>query len=352
MKLDDALNGIKPLDSRIMEETQIILDSLTKPLGSLGRLEQLIVKIAGIYGNTKPKIDRKNVVIMCADNGIYEEGVSSCPKQVTASVTRNFLKGITGINVLTRHAAADITVVDIGVDDEIDTEGVIDRKIRKGSWNIAKGPAMTREESIKAIEAGIDIVGDLKEKGYNLLGTGEMGICNTSTSSAMSSVLTGASVETMVGRGSGLSNEGLENKIRVIKRAIEINKANPEDPLDVLAKLGGFDIAGLVGCFIGAAYHRIPILMDGFISATAALTAIRMKPETKDFIFPSHGSAEPGTKTVMESIGMRPYLDLEMRLGEGTGAAVAFLVFDAAFAAYYGMGTFDDANIEQYVPLS
>lgn len=349
--LEKAIGSIGDLHTEAMAKTQARLDSLTKPLGSLGRLEDMVKQMTGITGELFPKVDKKAVVIMCADNGIVEEGVSSCPKSVTASVTRNFTRGITGINVLAQHAGAEIVVVDIGVDDDLDCPGILNRKIRKGTWNMAKGPAMTRAEAIQAIETGISVVSELKEKGINLLGTGEMGIGNTATSSAVSAVLTGVSLEHMVGKGSGLTQEGLENKTKVIKRAIEVNNPNPQDPIDVLAKVGGFDIAGLTGCFLGAACHRIPIFIDGFISAAAALVAIKIKPETANFIFPSHGSAEPGSKKIMEAMGLEPFLHLGMRLGEGTGAALAFHILDAAFAAYTSMGTFGDAEIEQYKPL-
>lgn len=351
MKLQKALDSVGGLHTGIIEKTQARLDNLTKPLGSLGRLEDIVKQISGITGEVFPKVDKKTVVIMCADNGVLEEGVSSCPKSVTAAVTRNFLKGFTGINVLTRHTGANICVVDIGVDDDLEYDEIINRKIRKGTWNIAKGPAMTREEAIAAIEAGIDIVRELTGQGINLLGTGEMGIGNTTTSSAITAALTDAPLEELVGRGSGLTSEALENKVKVVRKAIDVNKPDTADPLDVLAKVGGFDIAGLVGCFIGAAVYRVPILIDGFISAAAALVAIRMHPGIKNYILPSHGSAEPGTKAIMKAIGLEPYLNLGMRLGEGTGAAIAFHIIDAAFAAYTGMGTFGDAKIEQYVPL-
>jgi nicotinate-nucleotide--dimethylbenzimidazole phosphoribosyltransferase len=348
---EETLKMIKSLDSEVMKAAQSRLDSLTKPLGSLGRLEEMVKSFAGITGELFPKVDKKSVIIMCADNGVVDEGVSQSTKEITASVTRNFIRGITCINVLSKHAGADIVVVDIGVDADINEKGILNRKIRKGTWNIAHGPAMTRDEAIKAIEVGIDIVRQLKHKGINVLGTGEMGIGNTTTSSAVSVALTGDSVEKMVGKGAGLSTEGLKKKIEVIKRAIEINKPDPNDPIEVLAKLGGFDIAGLVGCFLGAAAYRIPILIDGFISAAAALVALRIKPEIRGYIFPSHGSAEPGTAAIMKTLGFEPMLNLGMRVGEGTGAAIAFHIIDAAFAAYTQMGTFDDANIEQYVPL-
>lgn len=352
MELQQILDSIHGLDKGIIVKAEARLDNLTKPLGSLGRLEDMVKQIAGITGEVFPKVGKKTVVIMCADNGVFDEGVSSCPKSVTSTVARNFLKGFTGINVLTKNAGADILVVDIGVDDDIECEGILNRKIRKGTWNIAKGPAMTREEALQAIETGIEIVGQLKKNGVNVLGTGEMGIGNTTTSSAITAVLTDNPLPELVGRGSGLTREGLDNKIEVIRKAIEINKADPNDPVDVLAKLGGFDIAGLVGCFIGAAVHRVPIFIDGFISSAAALVAFRLHKGIRDFVLPSHGSAEPGSKAIMKAIGFEPYLNLGMRLGEGTGAAIAFQLIDAAFAAYTQMGTFNDAEIEQYVPLA
>lgn len=351
MSFQKTVNSISGLHTDLMDKAQERLDSLTKPLGSLGRLEDIIKQLAGITGELYPKVDKKTVIIMCADNGVVGEGVSSCPKSVTSSVKLNFTRGITGINVFTRHTGADVVVVDIGVDDAIEREDILNRKIRRGTWNIAKGPAMTKDEAVKAIETGIEVVTELKKKGVNLLGTGEMGIGNTTTSSAVAAVLTGNSIESMVGRGAGLTSDGLEKKINVIRQAIEINRPDPGDVPDVLAKIGGFDIAGLTGCFLGAAACRVPILIDGFISAAAALAAVRIKPEVKSFIFPSHASAEPGSKKIMEALGFEPMLNLDMRLGEGTGAAIAFHIIDAAVAAYEQMGTFADASIEQYIPL-
>jgi nicotinate-nucleotide--dimethylbenzimidazole phosphoribosyltransferase len=295
--------------------------------------------------------NNKATIIMCADNGVVDEGVSSCPKNVTASVTYNFTRGITGINVFSKLTNAETIIVDIGVDGDLPYDVILNRKIRRGTRNMAKGPAMTREEAIGAILTGIEIVKDLKEKGINLLGTGEMGIGNTSTSSAVSTVFTDSPVEIMVGKGSGLTYESFEHKIEIIKKSIEINRPLPDDPIDVVSKVGGFDIAGLAGCFIGAAIYRVPIMIDGFISAAAALTAVKIHPGVRDFIFPSHGSAEPGTQIIMNALQMEPMLNLNMRLGEGTGAALGFLLMDAAIAAYTQMGSFDDAKIEQYKPL-
>lgn len=351
MLFENTLKEIGGLDAGIMEKVQVRLDSLSKPLGSLGKLEDIIRQLAGISGELFPRVDKKSIIIMCADNGVEAEGVSSCPKSVTSAVTQNFTRGITTVNAFARHTGSDIVVVDVGVDDDICCEGVLDRKIRKGTWNIAEGPAMTREEAITAIETGIEIVRDLKSKGYNLLGTGEMGVANTTTSSAIAAFLTNGNVDFMVGRGAGLTSEAFSHKINVVRKAIAVNNPDAEDGVDVLAKLGGFDIAGLTGCFIGAAACRIPILIDGFISAAAALIAIKIKPEVKNFIFPSHGSAEPGSKMIMEAIGLEPVIQLKMRVGEGTGAALAFHLIDAGVTAYTEMGTFDDAAIEQYVPL-
>lgn len=348
--LDELLRKIEPLDINSMKAAQMKLDGLTKPLGSLGKLEEIVVRLAGINGSTSPKVDNKATIIMCADNGVVEEGVSSCPKSVTASVTCNFTRGITGINVFSRLTGAKTVIVDIGVDADILYSNILNRKIRKGTWNMAKGPAMTRDEAIKGIQVGIDIVKDLKADGINLLGTGEMGIGNTSTSSAITAVLTGMPVNDIVGVGSGLSKKAYINKIEVIKRAIEINQPNSEEPIDVIAKVGGFDIAGLTGCFLGAAIYRIPIVIDGFISAVAALAAVRIHPGARDYMLPSHGSAEPGTAAVMKALTMEPMLNLNMRLGEGTGAALGYQLFDAAIAAYTQMGSFEDASIEQYVP--
>jgi nicotinate-nucleotide--dimethylbenzimidazole phosphoribosyltransferase len=237
------------------------------------------------------------------------------------------------------------------VDEDLtDYKGIIHKKIRRGTDNITKGPAMTREEAITAINIGIETVGQLKEKGYNLIGTGEMGIGNTTTSSAIASVLLEFHPSLVVGSGAGLSKEGLLNKISVVERAIKFNKPIKADPIDVISKVGGFDIAGLVGCFIGGAIYRLPIIIDGFISSVAALCAVTIEPKVKDYIFPSHASAEQAGYKILDALGLEPMLLLDMRLGEGTCAAIAFGIFDAAFVAYTKMGTFDDAAIEQYKP--
>lgn len=345
MTLNETLDAIRPLDTEAAKAALARQDSLIKPLGSLGKLEDIAIQIAGITGTTRPRTPKKCIVVMCADNGVCEEGVSACPISVTRSQTINFTLGKSGINVLSRQAGADLRIVDIGIADDIRTPGVIDCKIARGTRNMAKEPAMTRSEAVAALEAGIRIADDLVSEGYHLLGTGEMGIGNTSTSSAMLMAFTGIAAELVVGKGAGLTDDGYRNKIRVIERALAINRPDPADPVDVLAKVGGFDIAGMAGVFLGCAAWRLPVVVDGFISAVAALLACRLHPGVRDFLIPSHASAEPGYRHVMESLGLSPALLLNMRLGEGTGAALMFRVIDAALAIADEMATFDEGGI-------
>ena len=350
MDLENAIKSIKTLDVESMDIAKNRLDGLTKPLGSLGKLEKLVISLSGILRTQNPEISRRAVIVMCADNGVVVEGVSSCPKEVTASVTRNFLKGITGINVFANLVKADLIVCDIGVDADLtDTPGIIHCKIRRGTDNILEGPAMTRNEAIQAIEIGIEVVGKLYGEGYRLIGTGEMGIGNTTTSSAITAVLTQSAAEIITGMGAGLSKQAYLQKTEIVRKAIEKNYPY-QDTIDILAKLGGFDIAGICGCFIGSAAYGVPCVIDGFISAVAALLAVRICPEVKNYIFASHYSNEKGTAKLMCALEMEAMLNLDMRLGEGTGAALSFIIFDAALEAYYKMGTFEDASIDQYSP--
>jgi len=320
-------------------------DSLAKPIGSFGTLEEISIKLAGITGSVKNRIGKKCVIIMVADNGVYEEGVSSCPQVVTMTQSINFIKGITGIGVLSRFGGVDLRVFDLGINSDFPFPGIIDKRIRKCTSNMAMGPAMSREEAIRAVEIGIDAVEQLAREGYQLLGTGEMGIGNTSTSSAVLIGLTRCDADTAVGKGAGLTEEGLANKKKIIRRALAINRPNPEDPVDVLAKVGGFDIAGLAGCFLGAAYCRLPIVIDGFISALAAMVAYRINPLVRAYMFPSHCSEEPGYALIMKELGLEPILNLHMRLGEGTGCPLAFTVIEAAEAVICNMATFKEAEI-------
>lgn len=344
--LEKTLENIKEGDKEAIKRAWHRMDNLSKPIGSLGKLEEIAVKMSGITGQVKNKINKKNTVIMCADNGVWEEGVSACPQELTAIITDNYAKGVTGIGVLSKVAGADITVVDIGVNGDFNNDKIIDRKIAYGTKNIAKEAAMTREEAIKAIEVGIEAVNNLVKDGYDLFGTGEAGMCNTTTSAAVISVLSGIDSDLIVGMGSGLTEEGLINKKRVVKKAININKPNREDPIDVISKVGGFDIAGLCGCFLAAAENRIPIVIDGIISSSAALCAYKLNPKVKDFMFPSHLPAETGSKYVMDEIGLKPCLDLEMRLGEGTGCPLQFSIIESALAIMNEMVTLQEASIE------
>ncbi|HWR62003.1 MAG TPA: nicotinate-nucleotide--dimethylbenzimidazole phosphoribosyltransferase [Clostridia bacterium] len=338
--------GIKPAYEDSMKEAAERLDRLAKPIGSLGKLESLAVKIAGITGKQGNRFDKKVTVIMASDNGICEEGVSSCPQVVTMVQTLNFLKGVTGVCVLSKHAGADIRVVDIGVASDLEAPGLISRKIRKGTSNMAKGPAMSREEAVKAIETGIETVARLVSEGYSLFGTGEMGIGNTSTSSAVAMAFLGCSADEAVGKGAGLTEEDYARKKVTIERAIAVNNPDPVDPIDVLSKVGGFDIAGMTGCFLGAAYHRVPVVIDGFISAAAALAAYRLNPLVKDFMIASHCSREPGYILVAKELGLEPMLNLDMRLGEGSGCPLAFNVIEAAETVISDMATLEEAMIE------
>lgn len=360
MKLEESLKSITPLDKVVMEESQRRWDSIAKPLRSLGLLEEAIIKIAGMTGNSKVSLKKKALVIMCADNGVVEENVTQADSEVTRIVAENFTKEKTSVAIMAKLAGADLYPVDIGMvsdteefldeESEIKPLNVLKRKISYGTKNLAKEPAMTREQAIKAIEVGINLAIELKSTGYNIIATGEMGIGNTTTSSAIASVLLDESVETVTGRGAGLSSKGLERKIDAIKRGIEINKPNSKDAIDVLAKVGGYDIAGLVGVFIGGAIAKVPVVIDGFISAVAALVAVRIEPLVIDYILPSHVSKEPAGNMLIETLGLKPFITCEMCLGEGTGAVAVFPILDMASEVYEKMSTFGDIEIEEYTP--
>ncbi len=344
--LEKTIAEIKPLDEDARGEAKKHMDNLIKPIGSLGRLEELAIQIAGITRKVNNSFERKCTIIMASDNGICEEGVSSAPQSLTAMQAINFTKGIAGISVLSKHAGSDIAVVDIGIKGEISNKDVINRKICYGTKNMAKEPAMTREQAVNAVETGIEIASDLIDKGFGLLGTGEMGIGNTSTSSAILMVLTGATAEEAVGKGAGLTEEDFENKKRVIEKAISINKPQKDDVIDVLAKVGGLDIAGLVGCYLAAANKRVPIVIDGFISIVAALVAYRISPLAREYMIPSHYSEEPGYSKAFKVLGLEPALNLHMRLGEGTGCPLMFNIIDASQSVMLNMATFEEVFLD------
>jgi nicotinate-nucleotide--dimethylbenzimidazole phosphoribosyltransferase len=329
------------------------IDSLAKPIGSLGTLESIAARMAGITGKTNNRISKRNIIVMCADNGVVEEGVSTCPKNFTATLTENVTRNSTGVTVLSEFTGTNVTVVDIGVDAVFNNPSIINKKIDMGTKNIYKGPAMTYEQAVSAIEAGIEIVDDLCTKGYDIFGTGEMGIGNTTTSAAVLSVLSGLSPDVTTGKGAGLTEEQYENKKRVIKKAIDLNAPDSGDPVDVISKVGGYDIAGMCGCFLGAAKNRKPIVIDGFISSAAALCAVRLNENVRDYLFPSHLSDEPGSVYMMKEIGLEPMLNLHMRLGEGSGCPLAFQIIDSALYVMEKMPTFGEASLssDAYVDI-
>lgn len=323
------------------------LDNLTKPPKSLGHLEELAQRVAAITGEVKPVIGLKRIYTFAGDHGVTEEGISPYPKEVTPQMVLNFISGGAAINVLTRHVGAEIKVVDMGVDFDFGgmAGSLIDRKIRRGTANFTRGPAMTRQEALIALAAGMELADLAKADGVGLLGAGEMGIGNTTSSAALLCVFAGIRPEDAVGRGTGIDDEGLKRKADAVKRGIEANSPDPADPVGVLAKIGGLEIAGMAGLFLGAALNRIPVVADGFISGAAALTAVNINPLVKDYLFMSHLSEERGHAKLVENLGIRPILDLGMRLGEGTGAALAMSVIEASAKIITEMATFAEAGV-------
>lgn len=343
---DKVIKGIKPLDIKAMEESRERVDSLAKPLGSLGELERLVVKLSGITGQLYNSIEKKCVIIMSADNGVVEEGVASAPQYVTLAQTKNFIKGKTGVAAISKTNGTELIVVDVGINSDEKIEGVIDRKISKGTRNIFKEPAMEYSDAIKAIDIGIETVKKAKDDGYKIIGVGEMGIGNTTTSAAVLMALINYEAEEVVGKGAGVTKEAFEKKKLVVKTALEIHNINKEDPIDIIAKVGGYDIAAMAGVFLGAAYYRIPVVIDGYISVVAALIATRLNPLAKGYFIPSHKSEEIGYNIAMKELGLNPMLNLGMRLGEGSGCPIAFSIIDFAISMMNNMATFEEGHID------
>ncbi|SHF00159.1 nicotinate-nucleotide--dimethylbenzimidazole phosphoribosyltransferase [Clostridium fallax] len=344
-KLQQIIRGIEDIDKSAMSLAKKRLDSLAKPLGSLGKLEDLAAQLSGITGKVKNNINKKRIIIMSSDNGVICEGVASGPQYITLAQTINFTKGVTGVGVLAKHYGVDLMVVDVGINGDVNEPKVIDRKIRKGTNNINKEPAMTYDEAVKAILIGVEMAERSKKEGYDILGVGEMGIGNTTTSSAVMMALTGCKVEKAVGKGAGLTDEGFERKKYVVENSIKVNNPNIKDSIDVVSKVGGFDIAAMAGVFLGAAYFKIPIVIDGFISAVAALVAVRLNPLVKKYLITSHCSQEVGYNLIMNEIDIEPMLNLKMRLGEGSGCPIAFSIVEAACAIMSNMITFEEGNM-------
>jgi len=347
-KIQEVIKNIEPIDAGMMEKAEKRLDFLTKPRGSLGRLEELAKIVVGIKREEKPDLSNKVIFTLAGDHGVTAEGVSVFPQEVTAQMVYNFLKGGAGINVLARHIGARVIVVDMGVACQLELHpNLIIRKINCGTKNMAKEPAMSREEAMKAINEGIEILeGELKA-GMDIIGTGDMGIGNTTSSSAIVAAMTGAPVEKVTGKGTGIDESMLKHKIHVIERALEVNRPDATDPIDVLSKVGGFEIGGLVGIMLAGASHRIPVVIDGFISGAAALLATAMEPKVRNYLIPSHCSAEAGHRFMLSFLRLRPILDLELRLGEGTGAALGMNIVDAAVKILTQMATFPEAGVSQ-----
>lgn len=349
MTLQETIEQIQPIDRQAEAAAQKRWDSIGKPLHSLGKMETLVMQIAGITGSARVDIKKRALVPMCADNGVVEEGVTQTGQEVTAIVAENFLTGDTSACVMCRQCGTDVFPVDVGM--ASDTKVPRDLKVMNGTRNMAKEPAMTREEAVRGMEAGIEMVRRLKEKGYTLIATGEMGIGNTTTSSAVASVLLDKPVEMMTGRGAGLSGEGLKRKIAAIQKAVSKNQPDPKDAIDVLAKVGGLDIAGMAGVFLGGAAMHIPVVIDGFISCVAALVAQRICPLVKDYMIASHVSKEPAASLILEALDKEAVLHGEMCLGEGSGAVALFPFLDMGIAVYESMSTFEEIKVDQYKEL-
>lgn len=341
-ELDALVREVLPLDRSAMTAAEEYQARLAKPPGSLGRLEEISIQLVGITGRVHNALNKKQLLVFAADNGVVAEGVSSAPQSVTKQQTINLMRGKTGAAVLAKHFGCGLTVCDVGVNADIYESTVLNRKIAYGTQNICTGPAMTREQTLQAILTGAEIAGTVDA---DVIGVGEMGIGNTTTSSAVLAVLLGADVEAVTGRGGGITEESFRKKKAVIRTAIEVNRPDRDDVVGVLSKVGGFDLAAMCGAFLGAAAARRPAVIDGLISAAAALCAVRLCPNVRGYLVPSHASFEIGYRLAMEAMDLRPLFDLGMRLGEGSGCPLAFQVLDAACAVINDMATFDEAGI-------
>jgi nicotinate-nucleotide--dimethylbenzimidazole phosphoribosyltransferase len=346
--LEKTIVSIKPLDKAAMAAAKERQDMLTKPAGALGRLEDISIQIAGIEGKARPTAARKAMITMAGDHGVVAEKVGNWPQEVTAQMVENFLHGGAGINVLAKLAGARIIFVDMGVAAKLKAHPqLIDKKVGPGTANMCRGPAMTETQARQSLEAGIDILNSEAKKGLDIVGTGDMGIGNTTASSAIFAVMAGLPPEKVTGRGTGLSDDQLSHKTECVRRALECNKPDKSNPLSVLAKVGGFEIGGLAGVILGAAAKRIPVVIDGFISGAAALIAVGLAPQVKDYLLAGHVSAEAGHAAMLKYLGLKPLISLEMRLGEGTGAALGLIVAEAAVNTLNDMATFAEAGVSE-----
>ncbi len=346
------LQQITPPDAAAMQRARARWNGVAKPLGSLGLLETAVETIAGITGNEAVSLQKRCVVAMCADNGVVDEGISQSDSSVTAIVAKAMAEGSSNINLLAQVYDAEVFPIDIGIKENFSLAGLTDRNISHGTNNMANGPAMSLEQAEQAICVGMDTVRELKQQGYQIIVTGEMGIGNTTTASAIASVLLDLPPEVVTGRGAGLTTEGLRRKIAVIRRAIAVNQPDKTQPLALLAKLGGYDIAGMTGLFLGGAVYHVPIVIDGFISAVAAALAAAICPFVKEYMLCSHVSKEPAAVKILASLGHKPLITAELCLGEGTGGIMLLPLLDGALAIYHSSHTFDNLPMERYVTLT
>lgn len=347
MNITETIKHIQPLDESAMKAARERQNQLTKPTGSLGRLEELSVQLAGIQHKPSPVIKDKAVIVMAGDHGVVDEGVSAYPQEVTPQMVLNFLNGGAAINVLTRHVGARVVVVDMGVANDIPSAdaNLIRRRVGLGTMNLAQGPAMGRAQAEESIQSGIEVALAEISKGADILGTGDMGIGNTTPSAAIACALMGVPPQKIAGRGTGVDDDGLKRKIAVIEKGLKVNQPNPNDGLDVLSKVGGFEIGGLTGVMLAAASKNIPVMVDGFISTAAAMIAVTIAPQCKDYLIAAHRSKENGHMLMLEWLGLKPLLDLDMRLGEGTGAALGISMAEAACKVLSDMATFGEAGV-------
>jgi nicotinate-nucleotide--dimethylbenzimidazole phosphoribosyltransferase len=343
--LDQTLAAVVPVDAAAAEQARDRLDRKTKPRRSLGRLEDLAMRLAAIYRTADPALPAKAVVVMAADHGVAEEGVSAYPQEVTAQMVLNFAAGGAAINVLARQQGARVVVANLGTRNPVEAATVRDYRLGPGTSNFARGPAMSRATAVSALEIGIRLADELAADGVGLIGVGDMGIGNTTAASAITAVLGGGDPARVTGHGTGIDDDRLRNKVRVVERALQVNRPDPADALDVLAKVGGFEIAGLAGVVLGAAARRLPVILDGFITGAAALAAVRLCPEARHYLIASHRSVEPGHAAILGELGTEALLDLTMRLGEGTGAVLAMGLAEAALRILREMATFEAAGV-------
>lgn len=340
-----SLKTIQPLDETTMQQARCRIDQLVKPQGSLGQIEEVAIKLAGIYGTIEPKIEKKALIVMCADNGVCEENIASAPQIVTLVQAINIAKGITGVGAFAKLTQTTVYPVDIGINTPDSHPLLINHKIMPGTHNISKTHAMSRDQVIQAIQVGINMVGRAVQEGHNVIATGEMGIGNTSTSTAILSILSGKDPDELTGVGANFPVEKLSHKAAVIKRSLTCKSFDTSDPIDILSAVGGLDIAGITGIMLGGALYRVPVIIDGYISTVSALLAEKICPSCKSFLFPSHASLEKSAALATELLGMKPFFNLELRLGEGSGAVLAFNILEAACAMINDMITFEEAGI-------